>query len=96
MLPDGADHEERFEAVLRGLLVLEQMFVAASQVRDGPAFPTDETTALFYGIAERHRDIRRELRALSSPAVEAPAARPRQDPPHAHAAARRQHASHRR
>jgi len=39
VLPDGADHEEQFEAVLRELLVLEQMFVAASQVRDGPAFP---------------------------------------------------------
>lgn len=96
MLPDGADHEERFEAVLRELLVLEQMFVAASQVRDGPAFPTDETTALFYGIAERHRDIRRELRGLSSPAVETPAARPRRHPPRVHAAPRRQHGHHRR
>jgi hypothetical protein len=52
------------EALGRRLLVIEQMFIAASHDRSGEPFSNQEACDLYYGLAELIQDIRRDLKAL--------------------------------
>ena len=52
------------EALGRRLLVIEQMFVAASHDRSGEPFSNQEACDMYYGLAELLQDIRRDLKAI--------------------------------
>jgi hypothetical protein len=53
------------EALSRRLLVIEQMFVAASHDRSGEPFSNQEASDMYYGLAELLQDIRRGLKAIA-------------------------------
>jgi len=52
------------EALARRLLVIEQMFVAASHDRSGEPFSNQEACDMYYGLAELIQEIRRDLKAV--------------------------------
>jgi hypothetical protein len=52
------------EVLGRRLLVIEQMFVAASHDRSGEPFSNQEASDMYYGLAELLQDIRRDLKAI--------------------------------
>ena len=56
---------ERVDALTRRLLVLEQLFMAASHDPDGRPFSTTDGSAMYYGLVEIVREVREELRNLA-------------------------------
>ena len=56
---------ERVDALTRRLLVLEQLFMAASHDPDGRPFSTTDGSAMYYGLVEIVQEVREELRNLA-------------------------------